>query len=70
MTLLYGLLTGAVFGFLLNKSQVIRYDRQLGALRLTDMTIVKFMLTCIVVGMIGVYLLHDRGLVQRRVNDV
>jgi len=64
MTLVYGLITGAVFGFLLNKSQVIRYDRQLGALRLKDMTIVKFMLTCIVVGMVGVYLLHDRGLVQ------
>ncbi len=62
--LLYGLITGLLFGFLLQKGRVLRYDKQLGALRLQDMTIVKFMLSSVVVGMIGIYALHDLGLVK------
>ena len=64
MDLLFGLLTGVLFGFLLQRGQVLRYDVQLGALRLQDMTIVKFMLSAIVVGMIGTYLLVDLGLAK------
>jgi len=62
--LLYGLVTGIIFGFLLQKSRVIRYDKQIGALLLKDMTIVKFMLTTILVAMVGVYLLVDLGLAK------
>ena len=62
--LIYGLITGALFGFFLQKARVIRYDKQLGALRLMDMTIVKFMITNIMVGMVGVYLLQDLGLAK------
>lgn len=62
--LIYGLITGILFGFLLQKARVIRYDKQLGALRLMDMTIVKFMLSCILVGMVGVYLIKDLGWAQ------
>jgi uncharacterized membrane protein YedE/YeeE len=62
--LIYGLVTGILFGFLLQKAQVIRYDKQVGALRLLDMTIVKFMLSNILVGMVGIYLLKDLGLVK------
>jgi uncharacterized protein len=62
--LIYGLTTGILFGFLLQKGRVIRYDKQLGALRLLDMTIVKFMFSSVLVGMVGVYLLHDLGLVK------
>ena len=62
--LIYGLITGMVFGFLLQKGRVIRYDKQIGALRLIDMTIVKFMFTTILVAMVGVYLLKDLGLVK------
>ncbi len=62
--LVYGLITGLLFGFLLQKGRVLRYDKQLGALRLQDMTIVKFMLSSVVVGMVGVYLLNDLGLAK------
>jgi len=62
--LLYGLITGVIFGFLLQKGRVIRYDKQIGALLLKDMTIVKFMLTSILVAMAGVYLLVDLGLAK------
>jgi uncharacterized membrane protein YedE/YeeE len=64
MMLLYGLITGIIFGFLLQKARVIRYDKQLGALCLIDMTIVKFMLSTILVAMVGTYLLKDLGLVK------
>jgi uncharacterized membrane protein YedE/YeeE len=68
-TLLYGLITGILFGFLLQKGRVLRYDKQLAALRLMDMTIVKFMLSSILVGMIGVYFLKDLGLVKLAVKN-
>lgn len=62
--LVYGLVTGMLFGFFLQKALVLRYDKQVGALRLFDMTIVKFMLSTVLVGMVGVYLLKDLGLVK------
>ena len=64
MQLFFGLVTGVLFGFLLQRGQVLRYDKQLGALRLKDMTIVKFMLSHIMVAMVGLYLLNDLGLVK------
>lgn len=62
--LIYGLITGIIFGLLLQKGRVIRYDKQIGALLLQDMTIVKFMLTTILVAMVGVYLLVDLGMAK------
>jgi uncharacterized membrane protein YedE/YeeE len=62
--LVYGLITGMLFGFLLQKGRVLRYDKQIGALRLADMTIVKFMLTSVLVAMVGVYLLKDLGVAK------
>ncbi len=59
--LAYGLITGIAFGFLLQKGRVLRYDKQLGALRLLDMTIIKFMLSSVLVGMVGVYALVGLG---------
>ena len=65
MTLLIsGLITGLVFGFLLQRAGVVRYDKQIGALRLLDMTIVKFMFSSILVGMVGIYLFRDIGMVR------
>lgn len=62
--LMYGLITGILFGFLLQKGRVLRYDKQLGALRFQDFTIIKFMLSHIAVAMVGIYLLYDIGLVK------
>ncbi|HOV90670.1 MAG TPA: YeeE/YedE thiosulfate transporter family protein [Syntrophorhabdaceae bacterium] len=62
--LIYGFVTGLIFGFLLQKGRVIRYDMQISALRLQDMTIVKFMFSTILVAMVGVYLLKDLGLAK------
>ena len=64
MNLGYGLITGIFFGILLQKAQVLRYDKQVGAMRFLDMTIFKFMLTSIIVSAIGLYLLKDLGLIK------
>ena len=61
-TLIYGLVTGIFFGFFLQRGGVLRYDKQLGALRFMDMTIVKFMFSTVLVAMVGVYVLKDLGL--------
>jgi hypothetical protein len=62
--LIYGLVTGILFGFFLQKARVLRYDKQLGALRFKDMTIVKFMVSSILVGMVGVCVMSDLGMAQ------
>ena len=62
--LLSGLVTGILFGFLLQKGQVLRYDKQVGAMRLLDMTIMKFMLSAILVAMVGLYGLNEYGLIK------
>jgi len=60
---LLGLITGVFFGFLLQKGRVLRFDKQVGAMLLRDMTIFKFMLSAILVGMVGIGLLTDAGIV-------
>jgi uncharacterized membrane protein YedE/YeeE len=67
--LMYGLITGILFGFFLQKGRVLRYDKQLGALRFQDFTIIKFMLSHIVIAMVGVYLLYDFGFVKLAIKD-
>jgi len=62
--IIMGLLTGISFGFLLQKARVVRYDKQIGALRFQDMTIVKFMLSAIIVGMVGIHFFDVFGLVR------
>jgi hypothetical protein len=58
-----GLLTGIAFGFLLQKGRVLRFEKQVGAMRLKDMTILKFMMSAILVGLIGIQLLATLGLI-------
>jgi len=58
-----GLITGVLFGFLLQKGRVLRFEKQVGAMLLKDMTIFKFMLSAILVGMVGITLLTDAGVI-------
>lgn len=58
-----GLVTGVVFGFLLQKGRVLRFEKQVGAMLLKDMTILKFMLSAILVGMVGIALLTQAGII-------
>jgi uncharacterized protein len=63
MDLILGLITGLAFGFLLQKGRVLRYEKQVGAMLFKDMTIFKFMLSAIIVGMFGILLLADMGII-------
>ena len=45
---LLGLATGVIFGVLLQKGRVLRFEKQVGAMLLKDMTILKFMMSPIV----------------------
>ena len=67
--LVLGLITGIMFGFCLQKGGVLRYEKQLAALRLKDMTIIKFMLTTVLVSMVGIYFFKDMGLVKLSVKS-
>jgi hypothetical protein len=58
-----GLATGVIFGFLLQKGRVLRFEKQVGAMLLKDMTIVKFLLSAALVGMVGIHLLADLGVI-------
>lgn len=52
-----GLLIGIVFGFLLQKGGVTKYDVIIGQLLLQDFTVVKVMLSAVATGMVGVHIL-------------
>jgi len=62
--LLLGLATGLCFGALLQQGRVLRFEKQVGALLFRDMTILKFMLSAIIVGMVGINLLVALDLVS------
>ncbi|MEA2110260.1 MAG: DUF6691 family protein [Pseudomonadota bacterium] len=62
-----GLITGIFFGILLQQGRVLRFEKQVGAMLLTDMTILKFMLSAIIVGTIGINLLVSTGVVVLKV---
>jgi len=59
-----GLLFGIAFGFLLQKGGVTDYNVIMGQLLLTDFTVLKLMLSAVIVGMIGFHLLKHFGFVQ------
>lgn len=60
--LILGLLSGIVFGILLQKGRVAKFEVIVGQLLLKDWTVVKVMGTAIAVGTIGVYALVTLGL--------
>jgi hypothetical protein len=62
--LVIGLLIGVVFGFLLQKGGVTRYDVIVGQLLLEDFTVFKVMASAVITGMIGVHLLRSLGMVR------
>jgi len=64
LPLFWGLLFGIIFGFLLQKGGVTKYDVIIGQLLLEDFTVVKIMLTAVVTGAVGLHLMKGLGWVQ------
>lgn len=55
---------GFGFGFLLQRGGVTRYGIIVGQLLLRDFTVIKVMLTAVLVGMPGIYFMRGRGLIE------
>ena len=59
--LIQGLIIGILFGFFLQKGGVTKYEVLMGQFRLTDFTVLKIILTAIIVSMLGVSYLYPKG---------
>ena len=66
--LVLGLVTGILFGFILQKAQVTKYQKIVSFFRWSDLTVQKVMFAAILFGMVGVYALHGFGLVNLHIN--
>ncbi|HEM60748.1 MAG TPA: YeeE/YedE family protein [Chloroflexi bacterium] len=64
LPLAWGLLFGFIFGFLLQKGGVTKYDVIIGQLLLKDFTVLKVMLSAVVTGMIGLHAMKSLGWIQ------
>jgi len=62
--LLLGLVTGLFFGLLLQKGRVAKFQVIEGQLLLRDWTVVKIMLTAVVVGAVGIYVMAANNLIS------
>jgi uncharacterized protein len=58
------LIFGLIFGFLLQKSGVAKYHILLGVLLFQDFTVIKVMVSAIIVGMLGLFTLNRLGKVR------
>lgn len=63
-TLVLGMITGLVFGFLLQKGAVANSDTIMRQMALRDFTVAKMMLTAIVVGGLGVWIMKETGMIK------
>lgn len=67
--LVLGFLTGIVFGFLLQKGQVAKFEKIIGQLLLRDFTVLKIMATAVAVGTVGVNFLISRHAAELHIQE-
>jgi hypothetical protein len=63
MNYVLALIFGIFFGISLNKAGLTKYNKIVNVFRLTDLSVLKFMMTALVVAMGGLYTLRGLGLV-------
>lgn len=61
MNYVIALVLGSFFGFALNKAGLTKYHKIVNQFRFTDMSVLKFMMTALVVAMVGLYGLRGLG---------
>jgi hypothetical protein len=64
MNYVIALVLGAFFGLSLNKAGLTRYKKIVNVFRFTDMAVLQFMLTGIVVSVAGLYALRGLGWIK------
>lgn len=57
------LVLGLFFGFSLNKAGLTKYNKIVNVFRFTDMAVLQFMMTALVVAMSGLFALRGLGLI-------
>ena len=57
------LVLGVFFGFSLNKAGLTKYNKIVNVFRFTDMAVLQFMMTALVVAMSGLFALRGLGLI-------
>ncbi len=62
-------LFGEVFGFLLQRGKVTDYNVIVNQFRFKDFTVLKVMLSAVLIGGIGMWLLHGVGLAQYHIKS-
>ena len=63
-TLGIALVLGIAFGFSLNKAGLTKYHKIVNVFRFTDMAVLQFMMTALVVSMIGLFGLRALGVIE------
>jgi hypothetical protein len=64
INILFGLIVGFLFGYILTRTGITKYPRVMGMLLLKDFKILKFMLTAVTSSLILFYLLGDLGFLK------
>ena len=64
MELILGFLTGLFWGYIFQRARILRFEKHIGLLTLKDLTILKFLLTGVIVGSFGVNLLAHFGVID------
>jgi len=62
MTNILAIVFGVIFGFSLNKAGLTKYHKIVNVFRLTDLSVLKFLMTALMVAMSGLYALRGLGL--------
>jgi len=62
--LMWGLIAGIAFGYILQRVGALEYDNILKMLRLLDLRIAQFMFFSVAVSLLGIYLLNSLGIGQ------
>lgn len=62
--IIVAVLLGFGFGFALDKAGMNRYHKIVNVYRFTDLSVLKFMLSAMVTGMIGIYALNWAGAIE------
>jgi uncharacterized protein len=62
-TAVIAIFVGVTFGFSLNKAGLTKYHKIVNQFRFTDMAVLKFIMTALVVSMLGLYGLRGLGLI-------
>lgn len=64
MNYIIAIILGIFFGFTLNKAGLTKYHKIVNVFRLTDLAVLKYMMTALVVSMSGLYILRGAGLIK------